>query len=45
MNDKKQRGVLNEILVSGYQKIFDDNCPMWLGGILPGLGLGGLPAD
>ncbi|MGA8180728.1 MAG: YeeE/YedE thiosulfate transporter family protein [Desulfobacterales bacterium] len=37
MNDKKQASVLNEILINGYQKIFDENWPMWLGGILIGL--------
>jgi uncharacterized membrane protein YedE/YeeE len=37
MNDNKQPSVLNGILISGYQKIFDENWPMWLGGILIGL--------
>jgi uncharacterized protein len=37
MNDKNQPGVLNGILISGYQKVFDENWPMWLGGILIGL--------
>jgi uncharacterized membrane protein YedE/YeeE len=37
MNDKKQASVLNGILINGYQKIFDENWPMWLGGILIGL--------
>jgi uncharacterized membrane protein YedE/YeeE len=37
MNDEKQKSVLAEILSSGYQKIFDENWPMWLGGILIGI--------
>jgi uncharacterized protein len=37
MNDTNQPSVLNEILISGYQKVFDENWPMWLGGILIGL--------
>ena len=37
MNDKKQSSVLTEILSSGYQKIFDNNWPMWLGGLLIGI--------
>ena len=37
MNDNQQPSVLNEILISGYQKVFDENWPMWLGGILIGL--------
>ena len=37
MNDEKQSSVLTGILTSGYQKIFDENWPMWLGGLLIGL--------
>ncbi|MFZ0482211.1 MAG: YeeE/YedE thiosulfate transporter family protein [Desulfobacterales bacterium] len=37
MNDEKQSSVLTGILTSGYQKVFDENWPMWLGGILIGL--------
>lgn len=37
MNDEKQSGVLTEILSSGYQKIFDKNWPMWLGGLMIGI--------
>ena len=37
MNDKKQSSVLTEILSSGYQKIFDENWPIWLGGLLIGI--------
>jgi len=37
MNDNNQPSVFNEILISGYQKVFDENWPMWLGGILIGL--------
>ena len=37
MNDEKQSSVLTEILSSGYQKIFDKNWPMWLGGLLIGI--------
>jgi uncharacterized membrane protein YedE/YeeE len=37
MNDEKQRRILTEILSSGYQKIFDENWPMWLGGLLIGI--------
>jgi uncharacterized membrane protein YedE/YeeE len=37
MNAKEQHSVLNEILISGYQKIFDENWPMWLGGLLIGI--------
>ena len=37
MNDNNQPSVLNEILISGYQKVFDENWPMWLGGILIGI--------
>jgi uncharacterized protein len=37
MNDKNQPSVLNGILINGYQKVFDENWPMWLGGILIGL--------
>jgi len=37
MNDEKQSSVLTGILTNGYQKIFDENWPMWLGGILIGL--------
>jgi hypothetical protein len=37
MNDEKQSSVLTGILTSGYQKVFDENWPIWLGGILIGL--------
>ncbi|MFO7554748.1 MAG: YeeE/YedE thiosulfate transporter family protein [Desulfobacterales bacterium] len=37
MNDEKQNGVLYEILNNGYQKIFNENWPMWLGGLLIGI--------
>jgi len=37
MNDKKQSSILTEILSSGYQKIFDNNWPIWLGGLLIGI--------
>lgn len=37
MNDEKQNGVLSEILSNGYQKIFNENWPMWLGGLLIGI--------
>jgi uncharacterized membrane protein YedE/YeeE len=37
MNDEKQSSILTGILTNGYQKIFDENWPMWLGGILIGL--------
>ena len=37
MNDEKQRRILTKILSSGYQKIFDENWPMWLGGLLIGI--------
>ena len=37
MDDKKQSSVLSEILSSGYQKIFCENWPMWLGGLLIGI--------
>lgn len=37
MNDEKENSVLAEILISGYQKIFNENWPMWLGGILIGM--------
>jgi uncharacterized membrane protein YedE/YeeE len=37
MNDEKQNSVLTEILINGYQKIFNENWPMWLGGILIGM--------
>jgi uncharacterized membrane protein YedE/YeeE len=37
MNDEKQSSVLTEILSSGYQKIFDKNWPIWLGGLLIGI--------
>jgi len=37
MNDEKQSGVLSEILSNGYQKIFNENWPMWLGGLLIGI--------
>jgi uncharacterized membrane protein YedE/YeeE len=37
MNDEKQSSVLSEILSNGYQKIFDENWPMWLGGLLIGI--------
>jgi len=37
MNDEKQSSVLTGILTNGYQKVFDENWPMWLGGILIGL--------
>jgi hypothetical protein len=36
MNDEKQSSVLTGILTIGYQKIFDENWPMWLGGLLIG---------
>jgi len=37
MNDEKQNSVLSEILSNGYQKIFYENWPMWLGGLLIGI--------
>jgi uncharacterized membrane protein YedE/YeeE len=37
MNDEKQSSVLNEILRNGYQKIFEENWPIWLGGLLIGI--------
>ena len=37
MNDEKQNSVLSEILSNGYQKIFSENWPMWLGGLLIGI--------
>lgn len=37
MNDEKQSSVLTEILTSGYQKTFDENWPMWLGGLMIGI--------
>lgn len=37
MNDEKQGRILTKILSSGYQKIFDENWPMWLGGLLIGI--------
>ncbi|MBW2406315.1 MAG: YeeE/YedE family protein [Deltaproteobacteria bacterium] len=37
MNDKEKRSVLIEILHSGYQKIFNENWPIWLGGLLIGI--------
>ena len=37
MNNEKQSSVLTEILSSGYQKIFDENWPMWLGGLMIGI--------
>ena len=37
MNDEKKRSVLTEILSNGYQKIFEENWPMWLGGLLIGI--------
>ena len=37
MNDVKQPTVLNGILIRGYQKVFDENWPTWVGGILIGL--------
>lgn len=37
MNDEKQNGVLYEILSNGYQKIFNENWPMSLGGLLIGI--------
>ena len=37
MNENKQRSVFNEMLVSGYEKVFYENWPMWLGGILIGI--------
>ena len=37
MNDEKQSSVLTGILTNGYQKVFDENWPIWLGGILIGL--------
>ena len=37
MNDEKQNSVLSEILSNGYQKIFNENWPMWLGGLLIGI--------
>ncbi len=37
MNDKKQSSVLTEILKSGYQKVFNENWPIWLGGLLIGI--------
>jgi len=37
MNDEKQSSVLSEILSNGHQKIFDENWPMWLGGLLIGI--------
>jgi len=37
MNDVNQPTVLNGILIRGYQKVFDENWPVWVGGILIGL--------
>ena len=37
MNDEKQSSILTEILSNGYQNIFNENWPMWLGGLLIGI--------
>lgn len=37
MDNNKQNSVISGILISGYQKIFDENWPMWLGGLLIGI--------
>ncbi|MBW2602959.1 MAG: YeeE/YedE family protein [Deltaproteobacteria bacterium] len=37
MNDEKQHSVLTGILSNGYQKIFEEKWPIWLGGLLIGI--------
>jgi uncharacterized membrane protein YedE/YeeE len=37
MNEEKERGVLSGILRRGYGAVFDENWPIWLGGLLIGV--------
>ena len=37
MNEEKEQSVFIGILGRGYQKIFFENWPMWLGGVLVGI--------
>ena len=37
MNEEKEQSVLVQILSRGYERIFFENWPMWMGGILIGI--------